>query len=64
VTLWLFVNKDGAVEKWQVQKPSGYDAMDQAAVKVAKQMEFKPAINRDKPIGVWVSRNITFRVRQ
>jgi protein TonB len=64
VTLWLFVNDEGQVEKMQVQKSSGYDAFDKAAVKVAKQMEFKPAINRDKPIGVWVSRRITFNVSQ
>jgi protein TonB len=64
VTLWLFVNDQGQVEKIQLQKSSGYDAFDQAAVKVANNMEFKPAINRDKPIGVWVSRNITFNVQQ
>lgn len=64
VTLWLFVNENGDVEKWQVQKSSGYDAMDEAAGKVAQRMEFKPAMNRNEPIGVWVSRNITFRVRQ
>ena len=64
VTLWLFVNDQGQVEKIQLQQPSGYEAFDKAAVKVAKQIEFKPAINRDKPIGVWVSRNITFQVQQ
>lgn len=62
VTLWLFVNKDGVVEKAQVQQSSGYDAFDTAARKVAMQMEFRPAMNRDKPIGVWVQRVITFNV--
>lgn len=64
VTLWLFVNDQGQVEKIQLQKSSGYEAFDESAVKVANNMEFKPAINRDKPIGVWVSRNITFNVQQ
>jgi TonB family protein len=63
VTLWLFVDKNGDVAKAQVQKSSGYDAFDKAAKKVAANMEFKPAINRDKPIGVWVSRRITFNVK-
>lgn len=63
VTLWLFVTEKGQVEKAQVQKSSGYDAFDQAARKVAMQMEFKPALNRDKPIGVWVQRVITFNVQ-
>lgn len=64
VTLWLFVNDQGQVEKIQLQQSSGYDDLDQAAVKVANNMEFEPAVNRDKPIGVWVSRNITFNVQQ
>lgn len=63
VVLWLYVNKDGQVEKMQINESSGYDAMDQAAAEVANQLEFKPAISRDQPIGVWVQRQITFRVR-
>ncbi len=62
VTLWLFVTEEGEVEKAQVNQSSGYDSFDAAARKVAMQMEFRPAMNRDKPIGVWVQRQITFNV--
>jgi len=63
VVLWLFVDEGGEVAKSQVQQSSGYDAFDKAAAKVANQMEFKPAINRDKPIAVWVSQAVTFQVQ-
>jgi len=64
VVLWLFVDDQGKVVKTQVQTSSGYDALDAAAAKVAANMEFKPAINRDKPIGVWISQPITFEVKR
>lgn len=64
VVLWLFVNDKGQVQKTQVQQSSGYDALDAAAAKVAANMDFKPAINRDKPIGVWIAQPITFNVKR
>lgn len=64
VTLWLFVNRDGQIGKTRVQESSGYEAFHRAAAKVARQMEFQPALSRDRPIGVWVSRRIAFNVQQ
>lgn len=63
VMLWLFVDENGEVTDARVQQGSDYEAFNDAALKVAKQMEFEPAQNRDKPIGVWVSRQITFTVQ-
>lgn len=62
VILWIYVDREGKVAKAQVQQSSGYEAFDRAAREVALQMEFRPALNRDKPIAVWVQRAITFRV--
>jgi TonB family protein len=64
VVLWLWVDEKGQVGKTVVQESSGYDALDQAAAKVAVNMKFKPAINRDKPIGVWIAQPITFEVKR
>lgn len=63
VTLWIFVSEAGQVERARVQESSGYDALDQAAKKVADQMQFKPAMNRDKETAVWVQQNIVFEVK-
>ena len=62
VTLWVFVDESGNAAKSQVQKSSGYPAFDNAATQIVDQMEFSPAMNRDKPVGVWVAQRIDFTV--
>lgn len=63
VVLWLFVDANGEVQQTQVQQSSGYDAFDQAAAQVAQNMDFAPAVNQDKPIGVWINQPINFQVQ-
>ena len=63
VVLWIYIDENGAVMKTQVQKSSGYDAMDKAAMGTADKMKFSPAKNRDKKTPVWVAQAITFEVR-
>lgn len=63
VVLWLFVDARGAVERTVVQRSSGYLAFDETAARVARNMEFAPAINRDRPIGVWIAQPINFEVK-
>ena len=63
VVLWIYIDEKGVVQKTQVQKTSGYDAMDKAAMGTADKMEFSPAMNRDKKTPVWVAQAITFEVR-
>jgi len=62
VTVWLYIDENGAVAERQVNESSGYDALDEAALEVADVMEFTPAQNRDKQTAVWVSIPITFNV--
>lgn len=59
--VWFFIDENGRVQRTQLNKSSGHDALDQAALKVADIMEFSPALNRDKKVQVWVSLPITFR---
>jgi TonB family protein len=63
VELWLYVNAQGLVEKSQVESSSGNAALDEAARRVASEMRFAPAKNRDKVVAVWVHQPITFKVR-
>lgn len=63
VVLWVYVDKDGMVEKSVVQESSGHTALDEAAHRVADAMRFSPAMNRDKVTDVWVQQPITFSVR-
>jgi TonB family protein len=58
--VWFFIDDEGRVAKVQINKSSGYDALDAAALRVAGTMEFTPAYNRDVRVPVWVALDITF----
>lgn len=63
VTMWFFIDEEGKVLKTQVNESSGYQALDEAATKVAVLMQFTPAYNRDKKVQVWVSIPIMFNTK-
>lgn len=60
VDLWIYVDRSGQVTKSRVIASSGHERMDTAAVKVARDRQYLPALNRDKPIGVWVTQRVCF----
>ncbi|HSJ15449.1 MAG TPA: energy transducer TonB [Longimicrobiales bacterium] len=62
-TVWFFIDENGRVIKTQLSKPSGYTALDEAALDVAKIMQFSPAYNRDKKVPVWVEIPIVFTAK-
>jgi TonB family protein len=64
VVVWAYVDVKGAVLKTVIKDSSGYPSMDAAAAQVVQQMRFKPAINRDQPIAVWISQKVTMSVQR
>ncbi|NNM05230.1 MAG: M56 family metallopeptidase, partial [Gemmatimonadetes bacterium] len=60
VQVWIFIGEDGQVQNAQVDESSGHQALDEAAVRVANEIQFTPALNKDKPVPVWISLPITF----
>lgn len=62
--VWFRIDETGRVVKTQIHETSGYEALDEAALKISHLYEFSPAMNRDKPVPVWVSLDITFKTRQ
>ena len=58
--VWFFIDENGRVQNTRINKSSGYDALDQAALTVASQMQFSAALNRDKKVPVWVAIPIVF----
>ena len=60
VDLWVYVDRDGRVTRSRVISSSGYASMDTAARRVAQERRYLPALNRDKPIGVWVTQRVCF----
>lgn len=59
--VWLFVSDEGRVVEVRLNESSGHPAIDEAALSVARQMEFSPALNRDQPVEVWVRFPISFQ---
>jgi protein TonB len=59
--LELWVDKEGKVRQVIIKKPL-YPAIDEEAKKRAYQLKFSPAMQRDKPVDVWVSFPVTFKL--
>lgn len=66
VIVWFYISEDGDVLQSRVREDppgsSGYDPLDDAALRVADAMTFEPATNRGEPTAVWVQFPITFTV--
>lgn len=60
VDLWIYVDEDGDVTRSRVISTSGHASMDTAAVRVAHDRSYLPALNRDQPVGVWVTQRVCF----
>lgn len=63
VRVFFFVDADGTVGRTMVDRSSGNEALDEAALKVASVYRFSPALNKDKKVPVWVAFPLTFRVQ-
>lgn len=62
-TVWFLIDSNGRVMQVRVQRTSGNDALDQAALRVAQQMTFTPAKLKGAPVPVWVAIPIVFSSR-
>jgi len=60
VVLHFFIDADGVVGNAQLSESSGHSQLDNAALRVAPNIEFTPALNRGEPVAVWVELGITF----
>jgi TonB family protein len=60
VSVWLYLNDNGVVQRLQVSQSSGRAELDQAALRVASGMRFTPAYNRDQRVPVWIELPVIF----
>ena len=60
VLMHFFIDSTGSLENVLVADSSGFDQLDQAALRVATVFEFSPALNRDERVAVWIQVPITF----
>jgi protein TonB len=60
--LWIHIDMSGVVDDARIYESSGYEALNLAAINVARTMRFTPAMNRDQVTDVWVQVPIRFAV--
>ena len=58
-----YIDTTGKVIRAHVAQ-SAHEILDTAALQAIKQWEFSPAMNRDKPVAVWITIPITFRLKE
>ena len=61
--VWFYIDETGRVARAEINRPSGHEALDQAALSVAREMTFEPARNGDEVVPVWVALDVKFEVQ-
>ncbi len=62
VVVQAFINEGGVVEHCLILKGMPGTGLDEAAIKAIKKTKFKPAKQRDRNVGVWISIPVTFKL--
>jgi TonB family protein len=60
--LWIHIDTHGIVDATLVHETSGYEAIDRAAMNVARTMVFDPAMTRRGAVTAWLQIPIRFRL--
>lgn len=63
VIVQVFVDKTGTVTETKVIKSIPDTGLDEAAIAALKKTTFKPAQQRDKEVGVWISVPVNFKLK-
>ncbi|MCD4665624.1 MAG: energy transducer TonB, partial [Bacteroidales bacterium] len=63
VVIYAKIDKKGSVIRTKVVKALGNSGCNEAAIKAIKAVKWKPAMQRDKPVTVWVSVPVKFRLK-
>lgn len=64
VYLNVYVDESGKVKKAVVMKGVPNTGLDEAALTAIEQWVYKPATQRGKPIGVWISQVVKFEIAE
>ncbi len=63
VIVQAFVNNKGRVTETVILKGVPNTGLDEAAVEAIKRTMFTPAKQRDRPVGVWISIPVSFKLK-
>lgn len=63
VTIYAHINERGEVIDTKILVPLGNSGCNEAAIAAIKAVKWKPAKQRDKPVAVWVSIPVRFKLK-
>ncbi len=63
VIVQVQISVKGRVVNAKVIKSLGHSGCDEAAIKAIKSVKWKPALQRDKPVKVWVAIPVIFKLK-
>lgn len=63
VMIWAQIGVDGNVVRTRVMRTLGPNGCDEAAAEAISACKWKPAMQRDKPVRVWVAVPVDFRLK-
>jgi protein TonB len=64
VVVQVLIDTKGNVNDTKVAKSLGNNGCDEAAIAAIKKTKWKPALQRDKPVKVWVSIPVIFKLKE
>lgn len=63
VTIYAHIDEKGNVKNTRILVPLGNSGCNEAAVAAIKAVKWRPAKQRDKPVAVWVSIPVKFKLK-
>jgi TonB family protein len=63
VMVWVNIDPHGEVKRMQLMKSLGHSGCDEAAMNAIKSVTWKPAMDEDKAVSVWVAVPVDFRLK-
>ena len=63
VVVRCLVDKSGSVVDTKIMQSLGNNGCDEAAIAAVRSVKWKPAMQRDKPVKVWIAIPVVFRLK-
>ncbi|HCL00029.1 MAG TPA: hypothetical protein DHW42_08010 [Candidatus Marinimicrobia bacterium] len=64
VIVQAFLDENGDVTEAVILKSPGLEGLDNAAINAVKQTKFKPAMQKEKPVGVYITIPVIFKLNK
>ena len=58
----VLVKADGRAGEVELKRSSGYDRLDQAALRAVRKWRFVPATKHGEPVDAWLDQPVTFKL--